>query len=544
MPQAIVSRLTWVGAFGGLAALAACGPVMHGDVLLSNVSVIDVRSGQALPERDVVIDDSVIAAVVPHGSRRVSARAVVDGRGRFVIPGLWDMHGHIRSYDPGDILPMFIRYGVTGIRDLGLTRFATIQQWRGEIAQGTLIGPRIISSGVIIEGGAPVFASSISITHSAEIAPKLDTLIAQGIGVVKLFDDVPGPVFTDVIAYARSKGLPTAGHIPEDWTQIQAAETGLGSIEHFYGLSKSLSFQNGQPDSAEVNRLAAALTANHTYECPTLVNNTYDLNMARLAEHPELGAEIFPADSALASTPAYFRAWWARIRQADSAERKPEGTQETRTWAALTRAALRPLAARGVKFLAGTDTPNSYLLTGSSLHDELALFVEAGMTPAEALRTATLYPAEYFGRVDEGVVAEGHLADLVVLDRNPLERIEYTRAIHAVVANGRLFSYQDLAAIERDQRQRVAGHSARDFDQVVYMQLRRSGVAGARKKFPDPLHDSAMVVRAEHLLHLSASLLRAGEIDAARQVLEWNHELFPGDEATRAGLDSLTVAGR
>jgi len=544
MPSQAASRLTRIGASGAIVALAACGPVMHADVLLSNVSVIDVRAGQVFPGRDVVIHDSVITAVVPHGSSRISAKALVDGRGRYVMPGLWDMHAHIRSYDPGDILPMFIRYGVTGLRDLGLTRFATIQQWRGEIARGTLVGPRIISSGVIIEGGAPVFTSSLSITNSAEIAPKLDTLVRQGIGVVKLFHNLPGPVFADVIAYARAKDLPTAGHVPEDWDQIQAAESGLGSIEHFRGLRKTLSFKDGRLDLTEVNRLAEALIASHTFECPTLVNDTYYLNLARLAEHPELGAEPFGTRAGLALTPAYFLAWWERNRTADFAEMKPEDHLASRSLAALDLGAVQPLAARGVKFLAGTDTPNPYLFTGSSLHDELALFVQAGMTPAEALRTATLYPAEYFGRVDEGMVAEGHLADLVVLDRNPLERIDYTRAIHAVVANGRLFSYQDLAAIERDQRQRVARHTPRDFDQVVYMEVRRSGVAGARKRFPDPLHDSAMVARAEHLLHLSASLLRAGEAEEARRLLEWNHELFPGDKATRVRLDSLTVAGR
>lgn len=250
-------------ALAAVAVLAGCRPSMRADILLSDVSVVDVRAGVVLPHRDVVIQGDTITRVLPHGSRSVAARALVDGRGRYVMPGLWDMHAHIRSYDAADILPMFILHGVTGIRDLGLTRFASIQQWRREIANGSMVGPRIISSGVIIEGAEPVFPSSPSITSSSEIAPKLDTLVGQGIGVVKLFHNLPGPVFTDLIAYARGKGLPTAGHIPEDWDEIEAARSGLGSIEHFWGLDRTLSFREGRLDSAEVIRLAEALTANH-----------------------------------------------------------------------------------------------------------------------------------------------------------------------------------------------------------------------------------------------------------------------------------------
>ena len=532
-------------ALAAMIVLVGCRPIVRADILLSNVTVIDVEAGQAMAGQDVLVKDNLISHVFPHGSQSVEARAVIDGHVRYVIPGLWDMHAHIRSYDAADVLPMFIAHGVTGIRDLGLTSFSSIQQWKRDIIDGSLVGPRILSSGVIIEGAEPRFPSSISISSVEEIPRKLDPIFAQGVDLIKIFQNVPGQVFTGIVAYAREKGLPTAGHIPDEWGQIQAAKSGLGSIEHFWGLEKALSYKEGRLDSIEVNRLAEVLKAHNTFECPTLINGSFILETERLAEHPELESELFQSSPAMAYSPAYFRVWWDGIRRAATAPLKSGDYQDIRNQAAFSRAAVGALAARGVKFLAGTDTPNPYLPAGSSLHEELVLLANAGLSHAEVLRTATIYPAEYFGRTaDLGTVEVGRLADLVVLERNPLENIENTTSVYAVIANGRLFATQDLAEIRRAQLRRLAGYRTTDLDQVIYMEVRRNGIAGARLKFPNLLHDSAIVAQPEHLIRLSASLLHAGEANEARQALEWNRELFPGDAVTRLQLDSLSSASR
>jgi hypothetical protein len=161
------------------------------------------------------------------------------------------------------------------------------------------------------------------------------------------------------------------------------------------------------------------------------------------------------------------------------------------------------------------------------------------------IRTATLYPAEYFGRLsDLGLVAVGHLADLVVLDRNPLTDIANTTSIYAVIANGRIFLTQDIGALKHAQLQRLGRYATTDLDQAIYMEVRRYGIGGARRKFPDPLRDSTIVAKPEHLLRLSALLMRAGETDQARQALEWNSQLFPHDTATRAKLASFAATQR
>jgi hypothetical protein len=518
--------------FFGLSAaglvLTGCRPTLHADILISDVSVIDVATGQVIDGQDVLIEGEVIRQVFSHGDRRVQADSIIVGEGRYVMPGLWDMHVHVRSYDPEDILPMFVAYGVTGIRDLGLTSLSSIKQAQAQISEGSMVGPRIISSGVIVEGAEPRFRSSLSVSSREDIARQLDPVVEQGVGVIKLFQNVPGEVFQDVVAYAEEKGLKTAGHIPDEWDQIQAANSGLGSIEYMWGIKNTLAYEDDRLDPVEVSRLADALLAQNTFQTPTLINFSSKLDRE---------SEEFTNRPGVEYSPAYHRVWWDVIRAAGL---EPEVEESMRAARPFETAVVRELARLGVKFLAGTDTPNPYLPVGLSLHEELALLVEAGLSPAEALRTATLYPAEYFGRTaDLGAVARGYLADLVVLDRNPLEDVRNTTAVYAVVSNGRFFSPAALAEIRSEQLRRAVNFLPTDLDQVVYMEIRRNGVDGARLRFPDPLNDSSIVAKAEHLIRLSESLVRVGERDEARRVLEWNLELFPEDENTRIRLAAL-----
>jgi hypothetical protein len=275
------------------------------------------------------------------------------------------------------------------------------------------------------------------------------------------------------------------------------------------------------------------------------VNDWHFFAVESLPKYPELEAKLFRTNSALAYSPAYYRVWWDRLRKAATAPLKPEDYRNIGTRFAFALLAVRELSARGVKFLAGTDTPNPYLPAGTSLHKELAALAQAGLSPAEVIRTATLYPAEYFGRLsDLGLVAVGHLADLVVLDRNPLTDIANTTSIYAVIANGRIFLTQDIGALKHAQLQRLGRYATTDLDQAIYMEVRRYGIGGARRKFPDPLRDSTIVAKPEHLMRLSALLMQAGETDQARQALEWNSQLFPDDTATRAKLASFAATQR
>jgi hypothetical protein len=510
-------------------------------VLLSGVHVIDLSTESVIRSQDVLISGNAITHVIPHGSQPVQADRVVTYREGYVIPGLWDMHVHVRSYEPEDVLPMFVAEGVTGIRDLGLTSFLSIQESRAAINAGALVGPRIISSGVIIEGPNPRFASSLVISSVAEVPSKVDSLASQGVEIIKLFENLPPDVFREIVTYATKKGLLTAGHIPTAWNEVEAANTGLGSIEHFMGLGKTVTFRNDQLDKEQLDQLAAALTARNTFECPTLINGSFVENLERVATEPSLEKVIFKENPSLTYSPRYFLAWWDSLRETQSAMLKQADYEASRASSGLRQQALRELSKRGVKFLAGTDTPNPYLAAGISLHDELDIFVKAGLTAAEALRTAIVYPAQYFRRTkDLGAVAPGYLADLLVLSRNPLADISATRSIEAVVANGRLFSKQDIAEIKASQLSRISRYSTTDLDQAIYMEVRRNGVDGAHRRFPDPLHNAHFAPKPEHLLRFSELLLRSGEAEEARKALEWNIELFPNHAETKRHLDSLS----
>ena len=496
--------------------------------MLEDVNVVDVRAGEVVSSLDVLVDEGVVVAVIPHGDERVRAETVVALDGGYVVPGLWDMHAHLRTYEGQDVLPMFLAHGITGIRDLGLTDFRLVRRWERESARGALWGPRIVSSGVIVEGATPRFASSLSVTAVDQITPALDSLVEQGVEIIKLFQNLQGPVYEALVTYAVDRGLQSAGHIPTEWDQVRGAEAGLGSIEHFWGMSNTVSVSDGSPSSEDLDRLASALLAAGTFQSPTLVNN------------PLTAEALFGDDESLAYTPAYHRAWWSRLSEGLVAGMTPADSQALRAAASLDRVIAGELARRGVKFLAGTDTPNPYLPAGLSLHAELRAFVESGMTPAEALRTATVYPAEYFRREGQwGAVDEGYEADLVLLAASPLEDIANTQRVVGVVTRGRYLSLEAIEDLKRAHRIRLATRSAEDLDQAIYMEVRRNGVEGAKRLYPDPLREGDLVAQPPHLLRLGQLLVESGLPDQARQALEWNLELFPGDAATVVALEAL-----
>jgi len=222
-----------------LSLFSSCKKTEIGDLIISNTHIIDVEKGIVLDNQDLIINDDKIKSIIPHGTVHLQAKETLDGTGKYIIPGLWDMHAHIRSYSHNDNLPMFIYYGVTGIRDLGITNYELIKYWKNKIKKGEIIGPNIISSGVIIEGASARFPSSVVINEMEDVIPIIDSLIAEKIEVVKLFQNIPSDVFKEIIRYSKEKSIVTSGHIPADMNQISAAEAGLGSIEHLFGIGNS-----------------------------------------------------------------------------------------------------------------------------------------------------------------------------------------------------------------------------------------------------------------------------------------------------------------
>src|SRR3984893_13058298 len=437
--------------------LHAQKPAADDLLILNNVTVVDVRTGDLQPEQTVILDRNHIASVGPSKSAKYPRNAPsVNGHGYFLIPGLWDMHVHLVFGDwfPGAqniTLPMLIANGVTGVRDMG-SELETVQGWRNEIEAGRMLGPRIFTSGPMLDGPKPRFPSSIAITTEEDGRRAVDTLKQSGADFIKLQSLIPREAVFAIAEEAKKQEIAFEGHVPDSVRASEMSEAGMRSFEHLIGIFEGSSpsedeFLKGNKtegrflstyDSARAASLAAILAKNQTWQCPTLVwergGNLID-------------ATDFSKDARVKYVPGSWRTkTWKRFTDEIT---QGYGTDDLGTRKKFIEKELEVagmLHKAGVPFLAGTDTPAGvHIFPGFSLHEELQRFVAAGFTPLEALQTATLNPARFFGMEDQlGTVEKGKLADLVLLNANPLDDITNTQKIAAVIVHGLYFSRKDL----------------------------------------------------------------------------------------------------
>jgi imidazolonepropionase-like amidohydrolase len=405
---------------------------------ITHVTVVDVAAGRLVTGQNVVVRGGRILAAgdtarvaVPPGS------TVVDGRGRYVIPGLWDMHVHalFEAEVARTFLPRFVAEGVTGVRDMGGT-VAVMRAARFALLAGTLVGPRIVAAGRILDGPQPVDPSvSIAVGTPEEARAAVDSLASHGADFIKVYTLLPRAAYFAVLHEAARLRLPVAGHVPTGVTTLEAADSGQRSIEHLRDEVEPLC--KAAADAA-CGRLLDSLRAHRVWLVPTLVvlRTKAILDDSSLAKDPRFG-----------TMPQLVRDAWEALRAGNQGRPRSYWlAKRTRFYGelALTGAAWKD----SVSLLAGTDAGALYTYPGSSLHDELAQLVRAGLTPAAALRAATLGPAEFLGATDSlGTVAVGKVADLVLLDADPLADIGNTRRIRAVVLRGRLFGREALDAL-------------------------------------------------------------------------------------------------
>ena len=430
-------------------------------LIIHDVTVIDVTGAPAQPHRVVIVRDGKIEEVGNSGGGMGGklSGVYVDGSGKFLIPGLWDMHVHMVFGDwfprgKEVTLPLFIANGVTGVRDMG-GQLEVLQQWRKEINAGTLIGPRMVISGPMLDGPQPRFPSSVAITTPDDGRRAVDDLKQRGVDFIKLQSLIPREAVFAVADEARKQGIPFVGHVPDSVRASEASNAGQKSFEHLIGIFEGSSpledaFLKGPKtegqflstfDPARAAALFALLAKNHTWQCPTLVWE----RGGNLIDQTD-----FAHDTRARYVPAYWKdVTWKRFTEQivhefntdDLATRKRFVEKELEIVNAMHRA--------GIPFLAGTDTPPGvYIFPGFSLHEELQRFVAAGFTTMEALQTATLNPAKFLGMEDRlGTIEKGKLADLVLLDANPLDDIRNTQSIAAVIVNGRYLSRAELDKI-------------------------------------------------------------------------------------------------
>ena len=426
-------------------------------LVFSHVNVIDATGAPMQSDMTVIVERQHITEVARSGQARVPVHAnVVDARGKYLIPGLWDMHVHTVFGDwlPGNekvTLPLFVANGVTGIRDMG-GDLDVLKQWRTEIAAGTLLGPRMIIAGPMLDGPVPRFPSSARIADAGGAREVVDDLNTQGVDFIKIQSLIPRDGYLAAADEARKLGIPFVGHVPDAVRASEASNAGQKSIEHFTGIfeacstiedellkgPKSLGRNVSTFDAGRAKAIIAIIARNQTWQVPTLVweRGQWLVDDIDLSHDPL--TKYAPAAWKDRTWPMFTRDIMKDMDTDPLAVRKRFVQMELEMTLSMHHA--------GVPFMAGTDTAAGvHIFPGFSLHDEMALFVQAGLTPMEALQTATRNPARFMGRLsDLGTIEKGKVADLVLLDANPLDDIHNSRKIRAVVLAGRYLARDEL----------------------------------------------------------------------------------------------------
>jgi len=449
------------------------------DLIIRHATVIDVEHAKTISDQAVATRGDRIVAVGNDAdvAKAWSAPKEIEGKGRFLIPGLWDMHVHFGGgpaliEENRALLPLYVAYGITTIRDCSGDLPYDVLSWRGEIAYGKLFGPTLLSSGPKIEGIKPVWKGTLETGSETDVDAAVARLVALKVDFVKITDSTLKPdLFLYAVRKSREAGLRVSGHIPMADTVEQAVDAGISSIEHL-----DYAYKAGVKDEARIAadygagritraQAQAALDAGFDPETAMAAYRnlrahtvfvTPTLNIDRTLAY--LDSEDHAHDAFLAYIgPGLRKTYQWRINRA--AKATPEQVAARHREYEQTATVLPMLEKAGVTIMAGTDAGflNSFDYPALGLHQELALYVKTGLTPAEALAAATRAGPAWFGKLDRyGSVETGKQADLVLLTRNPLEDISATQSVDTVILRG---AVEDRAALDRllaDAKAKVA----------------------------------------------------------------------------------------
>jgi len=551
-----MKKLNFIILLTSLAILFSCQQEFKGDLIIKNVNIINVETGDINKAMDVIIRGDSIADIVEHQNGSYSTAQLIDGTGKFLIPGLWDMHTHT-WWGYKDFFPVLLANGVTGIREM-FGNMEEVKKIRQGLKEGTIIGPEIVSPGPIVDGKPAAHAGSDEADTPEKGRAIVQQQVADGADFIKVYSRLERDVYFAIADECEKLGIPFSGHIPSKVSLEEALEAGHETIEHFYGILEFcssekdylMSLRNGEISNDSLigpgtyyNRLNLIIDAfapsrqpvltelmseNKAWVCPTLV------------VHKGWQRNIDPGysgDHRVAYMPEYTMNGWDLVKDSVSNPEILMDLDSEKKWYNLIPPLIKQLHDTGTNFLAGSDYPNPYTFAGFSLHEELELFVkEAGLTPLEALRTATLNPAIFLKTLEKaGTIDIGKYADLVLLSANPLENISNTKKIEGVVLKGK---YHFGGALKESIDKLAKKYSLPKIREVIKPTILEQGIeAGVRQyrelkeQKPDEYNFDE-----EQLNSLGYELLELKKITEAVQVFELNLELFP---AYANGYDSL-----
>ncbi len=446
-------------------------------ICVSHVNVIDAENGLRENMTVIVKNDRILKIAHADSIQLSEENNIIDASGKFLIPGLWDAHVHfayIEELAPS-MFELFLAYGITSVRDTG-GKIDFVKKWKAAAEESPNGAPRVKIAGPLIDGMPNVYDGSIPTrpplsvgAASVEEAVNIvDELVEQGVDLIKAYEMLDADQFRAVTARAKEKGLKVTGHVPLSMDVISASNAGLNSMEHLRNLElstagnaaallaerkKVLDEEKNLPggdlrskihelqrtsaydnqDNEKIEQVLNVLAENDTWQIPTMALNTAFTRKPFLKPYWAESLELLPDEIG--------KSWSATIATFKDREIN-EASKKRSDWC---MNMIERINKKGIKIMAGTDCPIFFLTPGLSLHEELIVLVEAGLTPFEALESATLNPAEYFDLQNElGLVKEGFIADLLLLEANPLKNIENTKRISSLFKNGKYYARADL----------------------------------------------------------------------------------------------------
>jgi len=438
------------------------------DLVIKNGNVIDLETA-IIESQDIFISDGRIEKITSAKTfKNYEAEQTVDASDKFILPGFWDNHVHFRGGESlinanKNFLNLFIANGITTVRDAGGDLTNAVMAWKAQIAEGNLMGPNIFTSGPKIDGKDPTWAGSLAVENETDIQWALDSLQRIPTDFVKLYDSrISGEMYLKTIAEAEKRKLITSGHMPFTVALDQAVDSGIDAIEHLYYIMKGCASNEKEvTQKLQNNEIgfwdAMPLLMSH-YQDSVAQKTFYHLKGHKVYVVPTLhiGKTLSYLDEVDHSNDAYLKymsggiikTYMGRVNRVKNASEKT--IAERKELDAFFGKLTKSLHDAGVGLLAGSDSGafNSYTYPGISLHKELEEMVANGLSPLEALRTSAYNGTQFLKKdADYGSISEDKIADLVLLDANPLERIESTQKIYSVIKGGQNYSKEELAAI-------------------------------------------------------------------------------------------------
>jgi hypothetical protein len=469
-------KLQLIGLFISLSILSKA-QVNNADLVIKNINIIDVAHNKTIPNQTIYISKGKIVFIeIADNKKRVfNTHKIIDGNGKFIMPSLWDMHVHFGGdtliEENKMLLPLYIAMGISNVRDCAGDISPSVIEWKNAIQNNQLLGPTIFTSGPKLEGIKSIWPGDLEIGNEVEMNKALDSLQKLRVDFIKITDNTLAPeLFLKSIQAARARGWKVTGHVPATMNVEVFSKNGLSAIEHIGYLQRAASKNEdsitiwraaGKISSREASELYLKsfdssvamqkfkqLAANGTAVVPT-INGSYVTTYLDINNHQE--------DAYLKYLgPALKRTYGWRVQRAANDNKEAIQFRHQNFEAA---ANLLPLLYKaGITILAGTDAGylNSFNYPGLGMHHELAIMVKYGLSPQEALACSVINGPAFFNQsANYGSVDINKNADLLILNKNPLEKIENTETIHAVIRKGDYLDRKKLDSILLDIESKV-----------------------------------------------------------------------------------------